>query len=124
MKPDITPELMDWLKGAAEKSADFVEQQAPLYASELVAWHYSSSLAWGCVFMLMGILAVAGVVVAIIGALRSNDSDLEVAVPLGMLMSLAACFFVFLAAGNFCEAIKAKVAPRVVLVDSLKRVAN
>jgi hypothetical protein len=53
-------ELLDWIKQAAERGGAFLEREAPLYAQEVIAWHFYSGLA--------GVIVSALVLLAAVGA--------------------------------------------------------
>lgn len=123
MKPeDVTPELLEWLKQTAARSAEFVEREAPLVANEIVAWHFWSSIC-GCLFFaLLTAFFVAVSYRTWEPAKREINSHGNPAPVLACIVaSLAApvCFFVGVSL-NATEAIKAKVAPRVVIIQYVK----
>lgn len=131
MNPEqITPELLEWLKQTAEKSAEFVEREAPLLATEIVAWHFWASAVWFCGF------SVAFLVAATIAARAYRAWSLQpvmtphYAVPadtitvtygfvIGISTFLAAVLFM-VTVGFAHDAIKAAVAPRVVILEYVK----
>lgn len=120
-------ELINWLKDAAKSAGEFVQREAPLVANEIVAWHY-----WSHVF-LAG-LFVAGSIAALcysgwlwreaLNKERTNDWR-EAATFLSIVAIVASAALLFAGAGaNVYQAIKAKVAPRVVIIKYIRRASK
>lgn len=123
MKPELTPELMDWLKGAAEKSAEFVQREAPLLAGEIVAWHYWSSVYLAVIFG-MAAMAVIGIGLSIMVASFKGSGDGDGCF-LGLVIALLGVIVGCAGVGdNTYEACKAKVAPRVVILEAIQKASK
>ncbi len=119
MKPEIDAELMEWLKDVAQKSSDFVEREAPLLATEIVAWHFWGSVLLGSI-SLAAFLSMVGVGVYWVRK-YSDDAPQWIT---GVLL-LIFCFLpglVFIACGT--EAIRACVAPRVIVLEAVGRLTR
>ena len=113
-------EAIDWLQQTGGQIQDFATTQAPLYCQEVVAWTFWMGFICsliGAIFTLIGVYWVF----KFIGTLDKNKDDLTAsgAVYLfGSLIALMVGGFTF--AQNIEDTIKAKVAPRLVIVEHLR----
>src|SRR5687767_8305602 len=57
---EVSTELLDWLKNAAEQGEAFVQREAPLFVEETLAWVF-----WSNVLYAIGATAAAAVVLLI-----------------------------------------------------------
>ena len=121
MNENMQAELAEWIK----KGGEFVEREAPLYVSEVIAWYFwSSTLAAAASF------AVLAACIFAMFKFRKMILKKEYGAPtpegalVGMIGGCIALVCLILGLTWTCEAIKAKVAPRVVVVESLKASAN
>lgn len=121
-------ELLEWMKGAAEKGGDFVAEQAPLLATEIVAWHF-----WSSVFIAtVAVVAAVAMFACSVCFYRWSRckkwySDPEVPIdgdckeyhlaPSGILCALSLFALLVVAVPCAYEAVKASVAPRIVLIE-------
>jgi hypothetical protein len=114
VKPeDVTPELLDWLKTTAERSSEFVEREAPLLANEVVAWHF-----WSSVFLASAILFFSFALLGFATWLwRMGGKDPR---ECSMIVFLVGLLIWIPAIINGYEAVKASVAPRVVILEYVK----
>lgn len=115
-------EVLDWLRGAAEKGADFVTTQAPLVAQEWVRWELVSGIYW----IVLGLLGIyLGYSAFRWGAPRykpTGDVGLaDVALVFGPIVALA-CLIPLCCGSN--QALKAAVAPRVVVMEKIAEMAR
>ena len=124
---DKTDKLVEWLTDAAQKGGDFIEREAPLFAQEAVAWAFWA----GIIGIAIGAcLLLAGAVLAWNAWRLSHFPECDFgkapnATSLAQLGSGAASvLFVvigLLAIGcNIYGVVKSQVAPRVVIVQSLR----
>lgn len=112
-------DLMDWVGSTAKATEGFVIEQAPLVAQEIVAWEF-----WGCIghASLFLAFAIAGTLTIRLLWRKDKDGNLLVDdeaarfVP-SILGGIACVAFVVAAADYGIHAIKAKVAPRIVIID-------
>lgn len=109
-------ELIDWLRGVAEKGGEFVAEQAPLLAEEIVAWHF-----WSSVFMAVVLLLGAAFVFCVSAVIwfkaRRVFWDDYGPEPVLILPFIVVSLLLVFAASNCYEAVKASVAPRIVLIE-------
>ena len=124
---DKTDKMVEWLTEAAQKGGDFIEREAPLYAQEAVAWAFWS----GVIGVSIGAcLVVAGAILAWnawrLSQLPEGDFNKS---PNGTNLSVLGYGFggfLFAAIGalavccNCYGIVKSQVAPRVVIVQSLR----
>lgn len=132
MKPeDVPPELLDWLKTTAERSSEFVEREWPLLANEIVAWHFWSSVTAACLFAAISLsMAAIGCVLLRYWLVRPPiDRDSSIAqdtvtegIGVGFCsLFVAAALIGFMGVSpNAYAAVKASVAPRVVVLEYVK----
>lgn len=124
MSIDIQKELLDWLKSAAEASGSVAAREIPAYAEELVSWYFWSSIvAMGVTLTLM---VVSGFVASVL--LRKwfalgpeqmwQDSTAPLAIP-GVALTVFSIAMFFVTSEKVYYAVKATVAPRVVVVEGL-----
>lgn len=107
-------DLIAWLKSGADQGADFVMEQAPLLAQEIVAWEIWSNAA----SVVLLLLAAALVSVA---ARRFQDwmepgdraNRLGIMLSWFMVMGFIAAFVAF----NLYDMIRPIVAPRLVILE-------
>lgn len=118
-------ELLDWMKGAAENGGDFVAEQAPLLATEIVAWHFWSSVfcaGVGVAFVVLFLIAAFVFFRVATSCTSDQFSDGHPKAVLGVIggsacVLVAAMILGLAVVGNTYEAIKASVAPRIVLIE-------
>lgn len=112
---DKINELLTYLASTVQAGTDFAIEQAPAVAQEIVAWSFAFHLFWA---IACGIVAIAGLslmLAGIVGAWRGGSSDdCASAVLLGLVVLAV---FILPACVNTALAIKAKIAPRVVVID-------
>ena len=107
--------VLEWLKTRADGTEKFILEQAPLYAQEVLAWQFTTGIA-GCI--------VVGTLCALFAALTrvitKDDSD-------GMptiLCGIVTVFCLGLSISFGLDAVKTKIAPRVVIIEHLKQQAG
>ena len=110
-------EAIDWLQQTGGSIQDFAVEQAPLYCREVVAWE----LWYGIAGIVLGLAVLLGGVWLVRKAMSMyrDDGDGTEAVP-GMTGALAIIGGVVIVAGSAPSAIKAAVAPRLVIVEHLR----
>lgn len=116
-------ELIDWLKSAAENGGEFVAEQAPLLAAEIVAWHFWSSICLAGLFVCLGAVLAMGAY-ASYRFWKSAPSGYEgcdqtaLSATVGLLCAAFAAASIIGGGGlHAYEAVKAAVAPRIVLIE-------
>lgn len=113
MNEEMQNQVLEWLK----KGGEFVEREAPLLAQEIVSWYYWYSLltAIGCA--VVATIAIAVFFIALKSTIKRRDCEWELPCMLfGGLVGLVMTAFALDAASH---AVKAVVAPRVVVVESI-----
>lgn len=118
-------EAIDWLQQTGGAIQDFAVEQAPLYCREVVAWEFWYGMA-GCLGGLL-LLTVGGLLLRKGFAITREGkgkglSYCEREDPFGWMGSaiLLLVLGTILSAGSATKAIKAAVAPRLVIVEHLK----
>lgn len=118
-------ETIEWIGKTADEGKAFIIEQAPLYAQEIVAWHF-----WGGIIgTIIGLLVLIASVVAINKGFKSRHRDYNhiiscsgfTTVWISSIFALAAMVTVIVCVPMF---IKAKVAPRVIIVEHIKSHAH
>lgn len=126
---DKSEKLIEWLTEAAQRGGEFVEREAPQFAAEVVAWNYWVSiagLAAGVVLLIVGLCSLRWGLLNCSDEKRVGESYEAARVREGIATGLM--FFGSVLAIFSCipiclhgtQAIKAAVAPRVVIVESLR----
>ena len=112
--------LIEWVRMAAEKGQSFVETEAPLVASEILAWNF-----W-CGMMMMSVPIIASLVV-IFCSVRLYDAcckNEEIGRPpeylFTVLVSLICLIATLPAFAGATTVIKTVAAPRLVIIDYIK----
>lgn len=138
---DITPEaqqkidvLIQWIADNAVQGGDFVKDQAPDVARQIVAWGFWGGLIYGAVYL---VLAVGCFVLCYLSAKKlagwgfvmlnkSYEHD-HIAMPAvlgGVIVSIVSVILGFVCASqvpaSFGCAVKAAVAPKVYLLEQLR----
>jgi hypothetical protein len=116
-------ELLDWLKTSAEAGSGFLVEQAPLYAQEVVAWQFLCGVIFSVVFFAAALCFIA---IAIRGFYRANANPRDEEAYCNVSMFLLAVSVVLVVFGSMftADAIKAKVAPRVVIMEHVRGLAG
>jgi hypothetical protein len=108
--------VLEYLQGMESrigKAENFVIEQAPLYVQELLMWHFWSNMLVAAVLLLIA-AAIAGLFVY---AVRI---DYEV-LPAAILFGIPVCFCFLIGSTLFVScSVKAKIAPRLVVVEHIK----
>jgi hypothetical protein len=117
MEEQLT-DVLNWLKVRADGAEKFVLEQAPLYVQEVVAWVF-----WGN--FLASMLCFATILVSGYSAFRfllwlGKDDNHEYA-PLIMFWAVPLVVSVIGFFQTAPQALKAHVAPRVVIVEHLQK---
>lgn len=122
MNDETQKQLLEWVGSAAEKGGTFLEQELPLFAHEVVAWYFWSSIFLCCVFACIGIFLVVLSYILHSFWAEAKDRYVQEWCVAGMLVTfIFGCFSLFGAStSNGYSAVKAYVAPRVVLLDYVK----
>lgn len=116
-----TEEVLGWLKETAEKGADFIETQAPLLANEIVAWHFWASVTMAVMFAVIVSLLVLVLrhCIAIIKTRKESTPEFAGAFIFCSIGSVAVIVLGIASLVNVYEAVRASVAPRVVIIQHL-----
>ena len=118
-------ELSAWIKTAANNTGNFLSEQTPLYVQEYVNWYFYSNLAW------IAFGTVMPLILGIIFLISLNKSskyvwtdEFHISVPVtavsGIVFVLFCMNFLIGTTNNIQNCIKAKIAPRVLVVDHIK----
>lgn len=127
MNPDTEKnvnEAIDWLQKTGGAIQDFAVEQAPLYCREVVAWQLYSGLAAVVLSLILG--GIAWRLLKYAKQLRDAELDRDGGnITISDCASRVSAVFVGIFAlvafgvGGFC-AVKAAVAPRLVIVEHLR----
>lgn len=113
-------QLLAFLNDSIKGGKEFVAEQAPQFVKEMLAWYFWESVIW----------IIIGVVVAIISyiakrkIIESLDTKMynygESVTMINAIYAVVMAIAFIVICSNVMEAVKVKVAPRVVLVDQVK----
>jgi hypothetical protein len=113
-------EAIDWLQQTGGKIQDFAAEQAPLYCREVVAWEFWNAT----VYLSIGIIVFFTCCIGLFLARKEIKKSWDECDPgwpgCAALMALAAIGGLAMFADNIGTAIKAAVAPRLVIVEHLR----
>ena len=116
-------EAIQWLKSTGEQVVDFTTEQAPLYCQELLNWTFYGSLFWGVLLFLISLSAFFVIKPTKKGwndEYGSFDKNCGVAV-MGTVWIIVCIVIFFTSIVNFSDAVKCKIAPRVILIEHFKK---
>lgn len=109
------PQLLEFVTGTLKDGKDFAVEQAPMVVQEYLRWQFTEAIFFAVFF---GVLAI--VVWAIAPRFdKAIDGEGEAAL---FVRCVAALVFVFAVGFNGYEAVKVKVAPRIVLIEYARSV--
>lgn len=121
MNDEIKNKLISYLntlEKATANAVDLGKQEIPLYVQEIIKWEIVSGIAYGLVWLIVFIFGVYCVYLWV-----KNKIYNEEWAPL-ILFTLLPLFGVVPAICNFMDAAKAYYAPRVVIIEKLKRITK
>lgn len=124
-------QYLEYIEQGVHKGADFVAEQTPLYVQELLAWHFWSYIGDATLFLLPAVvLTVGGRWLWNYGSPERNKaSDQRTNAENDFVFgtTLVPCFayaiavgLMFGVIGKSFHAAKAKIAPRVIVVEKLQ----
>lgn len=127
MNEQLQKQLVDWVGDVVEKGGSFLEQELPLFAHEIVAWHFWSAIFLVCVFAVMAAACWSLTTLGgywLVKARKGKDKDdKEISFVLTLVTFVLGFVCLFWGCGYWgYEATKAKVAPRVVFLDYVKAI--
>jgi hypothetical protein len=126
-----TSELIEWLKTSLESSQQFVIEQAPIYVQELLWIHFWSNLVYGSIWLVTLLFSV----ILTLSGIRNGKKtkwdwgNEDTAPEFFIKIIIGGAVFVFTIFGSFLtqtgvnyflEAAKAKMTPRVVIVEHIQ----
>jgi len=128
MNEELQKRLMSYLEtleGAVSSTSDFVIEQAPMYAQEIIRWQIAEGIIW-CVFfsaislgfLFLNFTKLRGMRHDTDRDARGNGWGLGVIV-IALMIGAIAC-----ASERACQSIKAYVSPRVVIIEQLTDIVN
>jgi hypothetical protein len=127
MNDDTQERLLEWAESAAQKGGAWLEQELPAFATEVAAWHFWSNLTMLAVFWALAlILAVSGTLcIVLTRKMRwfdyASPGGRTVGLGVGMLLLIASALVFLGNAANYgYEMVKAKTAPRVVILEYVR----
>ena len=119
-------ELLNWVKITVQETTSFAKTQTPLYVNEYLEWFFVKN-----VITFVSILFFLILSILVVYYSRPNV-DFDNFTPFKIVIFIIGVIFLIIssmatvteAADAFSNAVKVKVAPRVVLVDAAKEVIN
>ena len=111
-------EAIDWLQASASQIQNFAAEQAPLYCREIVGWTFWEAIVWIGAGVMIGIVSAA--LLKWGASLFKEDPWCEKSCfPIigGFVTGITA---VMMITSNLPSAIKATVAPRLVIIEHLQ----
>lgn len=109
-------QTLDWIGETASQGKDFVLEQAPLYAQELIRYEIISSLIFCSLFLVAGVVGL----VLLFKSMKEQCPGEVDRFYLGMGAMSVIPFSLFGTLETGMDAIKAYTAPRVVIVEHLR----
>lgn len=113
-------EAIDWLQQTGGQIQDFATTQAPLYCQEVVAWTFwMGIICCGFAVVLLAIAATIGLKLP--RWFKEDDYDGSFRTVAGVIVCILAPFIAaIILTEHLGNTIKAKVAPRIVIVEHLR----
>jgi len=114
---ELTQQTVIGLLDFVTATKDFVLEQAPLYARELVTWQMWDGIVCGTIFLLIFFVSILGFCTGI--KIIKNDKHDEgfACIMVGITVALIS---IFISTKEYRSAIKAVLAPRVVIIEHLQ----
>lgn len=113
-------EAIDWLQQTGGAIQDFAAEQAPLYCREVVLWAFWEGVSWTSLGLIVSIV----ISVLLFRNRKWLKSEYDDVSPAGFFIpvfgTVAIAVGLLVAAFNVTIVIKAKVAPRLVIVEHLR----
>ena len=121
---------LDWVGEVADGSKEFILEQAPIYAQEIIAWHFWSNtiVAVLCLISLIPLIKYTNKWLKRIKDIKEENKGLSVLYgqdvegPIA-IVSLLVCTIIvviLMASSSSIDAAKAKMAPRVLIMEHFR----
>ena len=125
MNPEVSDKLahlLDWLGNVVNDADTFARAQLPEVAREIVAWELWSSVGWGSLFAIIVVACIVSVVVMLKKTSGMNTGDrMEAIGPFVVPIAVLAAISMMFVAGFANDASRAVIAPRVVIIDYIRK---
>jgi NADH:ubiquinone oxidoreductase subunit 5 (subunit L)/multisubunit Na+/H+ antiporter MnhA subunit len=119
--PTVQAQLLDWVQETAAAGQDFISREAPLYAAEVVSWYF-----WSSIFLMLVMLSVAVMAFIIYRyaarwfTTAETHDEKELAATASLVSLGLMLVFLGFSAHQGYGAVKAAVAPRMVVIEHLR----
>jgi len=114
-------ESLSWIGETIKNSQEFIHEQAPLYAQEVLEWALWSNTITAIISLLMIIIALIGLALAsrrLMKGEEEGDGVMEILViMIGAFIAITCSMTLFL---SLKSAIKSQVAPRALLIEHIQ----
>jgi hypothetical protein len=121
MNEEMQSKVLEYLQGMESrlgKAEGFVIEQAPLYVQELLVWHFWLYASTAIAAFIAGVALLIPCVLLVRHMIKQGDEgDRAFSICVSVLIM---CLPVVIGLGTAKQAIKAKVAPRLVVVEHIK----
>lgn len=114
---------LDRIEQGVDSGGEFLASEAPIFAAELLAWLFWSNILTGIGFLL-AILMLGIVAYFLVQGMKSDDELVPPGLFALILLATFALMFASFAFTSFANAVKVKVAPRVVVVEELSKLSR
>lgn len=112
-------DIVNWLDVAAKTTGEFVSTQTPLFIQEYLTYNFWVSLVWWCIALVFFILSIGGGLFVAWRAFKKEYDDLEFVITMVSLVTFSISGIVMLENSDW---IKIKLAPRVYIVENIKKI--
>lgn len=123
MNPELEAnvnEALDWLQKTGGAVQDFAVEQAPLYCREVVAWEFWSGAVFGGIGLVLMAIGLVALMKFIMWMKEDECEPNGRTVPAFFVTTGCLAVGVAMASSNIPKAVKATVAPRMVIVEHLR----
>ena len=67
--------MLEWVKGSLESTEGFILEQAPLYAQELLAYEFATSLFWGILLSIPFLVMILGSAISAYAFMKTDPEE-------------------------------------------------
>lgn len=123
---DNLPALFEWVKETANTTGQFIQEQTPLLIQEYLNWVFWNNVI--TVFVIL-LFLIPSLIISVKTLRKTNflgcfDHNWVITITFGMISFVSTMVFTIEGLSSIKEAIKVKVAPRVVIMEKLKELTK
>ena len=110
-----------WIQETGGSIQDFASEQAPLYCREVIAWEFWSGLIFGGIGAILFAIGIAAAM-RFVRFIKEDDGEINGRTLSALVIAIICLFLGPVMVGDFIpRAIKAHVAPRMVIIEHISQ---